>query len=236
MSSLNLSPTEENCFSYISFLKAHLWTCEMGFLFCTLTWKMAYMMQVSGRWWECSETLKMFRPHLLMSSRSYKMQERIYVQLSYKLDKSARFLRATGGLQCMTVPLRASPPNLFSRRSGPYCSCWTDPGRVGPYSHRWSESSAAAASSFCLAISEWAMGSPVHSVYLQGERFQPVIVHFSTQTLSSQQIPWLYTLSEWIQVSKMKFDISKSHLQELFGQVQQFMLQLNIPWCKESLD
>ncbi len=64
----------------------------MGFLFCTLTWKMAYMMHVSGRWWECSETLKMFRPHLLMSSRSYKMQERIYAQLRYKLDKSARFL------------------------------------------------------------------------------------------------------------------------------------------------
>ncbi len=91
MSSLNLSPTEENCFSYISILKTHLWTCEMGLLFCTLTWKMAYMMQVSGRWWECSETLKMFRPHLLMSSRSYTMQERIYNQLSYKLVKSARF-------------------------------------------------------------------------------------------------------------------------------------------------
>lgn len=49
-------------------------------------------MQVSGRWWECSETLKMFRPHLLMSSRSYKRQERIHIQLRYKLDKSAQFL------------------------------------------------------------------------------------------------------------------------------------------------
>jgi len=38
---------------------------------------MPYMMQVRGRWWECSETLKMFRPHLLMFSRSYIRQERI---------------------------------------------------------------------------------------------------------------------------------------------------------------
>ena len=34
------------------------------------TWKMAYMMQVRGRWWEYSETVKMFRPHLLRFSSS----------------------------------------------------------------------------------------------------------------------------------------------------------------------
>lgn len=34
------------------------------------TWKMAYMMQVRGRLWEYSETVKMFRPHLLRSSSS----------------------------------------------------------------------------------------------------------------------------------------------------------------------
>lgn len=34
------------------------------------TWKMAYIMQVRGRLWEYSETVKMFRPHLLRSSSS----------------------------------------------------------------------------------------------------------------------------------------------------------------------
>lgn len=35
------------------------------------TWKMAYMMQVSGLWLENSETVKMFRPHLFRSSSSF---------------------------------------------------------------------------------------------------------------------------------------------------------------------
>lgn len=48
---------------------------------------MAYMMQVRGRWWECSATLKMFRPHLLMFSRSYK--RRIHsIMVLYKLDQN----------------------------------------------------------------------------------------------------------------------------------------------------
>lgn len=34
------------------------------------TWKMAYMMQVRGRLWEYSDTVKMFRPHLLRFSSS----------------------------------------------------------------------------------------------------------------------------------------------------------------------
>lgn len=34
------------------------------------TWKMAYIMQVRGRLWEYSDTVKMFRPHLLRFSSS----------------------------------------------------------------------------------------------------------------------------------------------------------------------
>lgn len=34
------------------------------------------MTQVSGRLWECSATLKIFKPHLLTSSRSYKTAEK----------------------------------------------------------------------------------------------------------------------------------------------------------------
>lgn len=234
MSSLNLSPTEENCFSYISFLKTHLWTWD-GFFVLRTNLKdgvhdAGQRPMVRVLW--NSKDVQTPLVDVLQVLQNAREDIR---QLRYKLKKSARFLCNRWSVM-LTIPLRASPPNLFSRRSGPYCSCWTDPGRVWPSSPRWSESSAAAASSFCPAILEWAMGSPVHSVYLQGERFQPVIVNFSTHTLNSQQIPWLYTLSEWIQVSKIKFDISKSHLQELFCQVQQFMLQLNIPWCKESLD
>lgn len=37
-----------------------------------LTWKMAYIMQVRGRLFEYSETVKMFRPHLFRSSNSWK--------------------------------------------------------------------------------------------------------------------------------------------------------------------
>lgn len=36
-----------------------------------LAWKMEYIMHVSGRLWECSATLKIFMPHLLIFSRSY---------------------------------------------------------------------------------------------------------------------------------------------------------------------
>ena len=35
-----------------------------------LTWKMAYIMHVSGLFWENSDTVKMLSPHLLRSSSS----------------------------------------------------------------------------------------------------------------------------------------------------------------------
>lgn len=41
-----------------------------------LTWKMVYMTHVSGRLCECSATLKILMPHLLMSSRSCQRSDR----------------------------------------------------------------------------------------------------------------------------------------------------------------
>lgn len=39
-------------------------------------------MHVSGLLWECSATLKIFRPHLLMSSRSFKRVDNLIIHLS----------------------------------------------------------------------------------------------------------------------------------------------------------
>lgn len=39
-------------------------------------------MHVSGLLWECSATLKIFRPHLLMSSKSFEQVDNMIINLS----------------------------------------------------------------------------------------------------------------------------------------------------------
>lgn len=62
-----------------------------------LTWKMVNMTQVSGRLWECSATLKIFKPHLFTSSRSYK-----------RAEKS----RSVHGCHVGTLPSAPDPPRI----------------------------------------------------------------------------------------------------------------------------
>lgn len=174
--------------------------------FYVLTWRMAYMMQVRGRWWECSETLKMFRPHLLMFSRSYIRQERIRSNYGTNSRKIARFPCNRWSVTYNYTLESKSSKSVFT----PNLAVLLLLGRPGPcvtfltpliwfmscccllFLSRDFEVGEGISSSFCLST---------------GGSFRPVtheIVHFSTRTLNSQQQPGLFRLIEWVQIHTKK--------------------------------
>ena len=136
---------------------------------------MVYMMAVSGRLWECSATLKIFRPHLVMSSRSYQRADCEHLSRSHDTQVIIGHNLSIAGL-----PSTAAPPGLSWPRNDCWSSqrCWA----CGwPSSPRWSESSsqpaaaaaaaAAGPASFSFPLTwEPDTEAPTHSAYLDKKK------------------------------------------------------------------